>query len=719
MSRVQRLWLCIAVMCVQVGCKDLLGIEERSLDVSEISEAGYDGCRPATNLCTSCTSKWHTCICEGWNGKPEIELRNDCAEEAPEAIRADVEDAAEERYSTYISDLEEDGYDGCKPKRGDCDECLNEWHECLCEDWQSTPLPELRAECAELSPEPVRDRVEEDAEEELLDFLEDQAKETDAVATDAAETDVATTDAEPTDVAATDPPANINDLRIFNESFCDSKPGDDDCLGCFCGECAPEIAECQQEFGCSAIADCFLEEACDPLAESGNMACVGPAFCGDVVNEYSASLPLARSMFGCVQARGCPCGDGMGAPNCNPTDGCNNCPDCWGRCFCEGKSDGQCQEECGSPNCTANNGCLATMCNDCLDQCFCEGLGDRAYCGDYCRPGGVDCAPELGCNCDNCMDECLCDGSTWEACEGVCGGTFGPICDPIDNCAGCTTCGGACYCEEPSLPFSECMLSCEIEGCEPNNCDSCTSCQTRCECEGEAADACLTMCTAVTCEAADLNDCERCACDRCTSLFGECEQYETCIDLMYCFQDTGCIGMNDCDRPELCRAQIDAVGGRDSPLLGVAEALQTCRVTQGCACFSGGVDPNFPPDITCGAQTCVPFVPPPPDPIAEACCLGSDGGSCGIVAGPIFGMQFNQECLPLGGPGIPTTDCPTTKPDFPPYNGDIQLDGCCTASNLCGYVDNTVGLGCVPAEFFGVDPGAQTACNYDVSAAGN
>ncbi len=718
MSWARWLVICLVVVCSQLGCKNLLGIEERGLDVSEISEQGYDGCRPATNLCTACTSKWHTCICEGWNRTPEIELRRECAEQAPEAIRDDVEEAAEERYGIYISSLDEDGYSGCVPKRTRCDECVNEWHECLCEDWNDKPLPELHADCAELSPEAIRDEIEQEAEANLRDFLADNG-ETDSDGTDANGTDGGGTGAIDTDpdVQGSDPtgPSQLSDLEIFNEKFCESKP-DDDCLGCFCGECGDEITECQSEFGCAAIADCFLEKQCDPFADGGTTACVDPTFCGDVVSEYPASLGLARSMFNCSEFNGCPCrSPNMGIAPCDPSAGCGTCPDCWERCFCEGKTDTQCQTECGSPQCTQDTACA--VCNDCLDVCFCEGLGDRGYCTDYCRPGGAECTPEAGCNCDNCFDQCLCGGATWEACELQCGSQVVGGCDPIVGCDGCATCGGACYCSDSTAPFNECMLSCEIDGCSPGNCDACASCQTQCECEGTAPVDCLEQCAGTTCDDPGLNDCERCSCDQCTTLFGECEQHDACIELMHCFEETTCFDISDCNRPETCRAQIDALGGLDSPLLGVAEALQGCRLTELCACYGGGVvDPNLPPDISCGTSTCVPFVPPPPDPIAGACCAGSGGDLCGLDAGPAFGFQFDGQCLPIGGNGSPATDCPKVSPSFVPYHGNSELDGCCTPNGVCGFVDDMMGLGCVPAEYYGVGVDEQITCDPNVGA---
>src|SRR5690606_24247381 len=100
------LGLLLSLAAVIPGCKGILGIEDRELDIGELTSEGYSGCEPANDICDSCTSSWHTCICQGWNSEPEAVLRRDCAELAPEEIRKDVRKKADDDYAEYRASLD-------------------------------------------------------------------------------------------------------------------------------------------------------------------------------------------------------------------------------------------------------------------------------------------------------------------------------------------------------------------------------------------------------------------------------------------------------------------------------------------------------------------------------------------------------------------------------------------------------------------------------------
>jgi hypothetical protein len=684
------LW-CAALVCGS-GCNAVLGIEERKLDVSELTADGYEGCEPGNNLCDGCTSAWHTCICKGWRSTPEAELRKDCADEAPASIRAKVREEANEGYEEFLEERRRERDAGQDDDADDGDDAVDDADDAV---------------------DDADDAV--DDADDAVDDADDDADDSAPVVDDGATDD--------------DGAPDLTDLTVFNGSFCDFQNPPDDCTGCFCGECGGQISSCQSDRACAEIMDCVLRLDCDPMLDASPDACLRPEFCGDLIDDNGGRLGRAliqtRETLKCAIDRGCPCGDPMQELGCNPADGCDSCGNCWGRCFCEGKSDGECQAECGSPECTADAGCA--MCNDCMDQCFCLGLGDRGVCIDNCAPGGADCRPELGCECDNCFDQCLCGGNTFESCEEQCGVGPAPLCEGNLDCSGCSTCGGSCYCEDPGGPFQECMTSCQIDGCVADNCDSCTSCQTRCECDGKDPNDCLFECSGLTCSTSFASDCDSCACDRCTAIFAECEQHALCIEMMACIESTGCYDVFDCSKPALCGATVDRMGGLNDPLMGVVEALHSCRMTSGCACYGGTVGPSNPPadpgpgmpsdpgapsDIICGDFQCAPYVPPPPNPIAAACCAGVNGQQCGIEAGPIFGTSFQTECLAWEREGRDEPECPAFAPSFPPYSDEPELRGCCTPSDLCGLMDDITGLGCLDAYYFGFSAEEAVACDY-------
>jgi hypothetical protein len=171
---------------------------------------------------------------------------------------------------------------------------------------------------------------------------------------------------------------------------------------------------------------------------------------------------------------------------------------------------------------------------------------------------------------------------------------------------------------------------------------------------------------------------------------------------MACIERTGCWDINDCDQDIFCSREIASLGGRESDVMGIVEALQWCRLVEYCPCFGPPPgDPGQAADILCGDATCSPFVPPTPDPIAQACCPFDGESSCGYDAAPLFGGQYEGTCLPRNSEGRDDANCPTLEVDFPPFDDEV-LRGCCMPGNVCGLRSSVIDLGCIAPEFFGV-----------------
>jgi len=658
------LCLLLLVLLGSTSCKQVLGIDARELDVAELTVDGYEGCEPSDGICDGCTSAWHSCICEGWKSKPEAVLRRDCADEAPTSIREKVVAKAEEEFEDYERELAASKRDDDKPptKPNAADD-----------DAGSGPSP------SEPDPPPA-------------------------------------------------PKSELSELSVFNESFCDFDQPPDDCQGCFCGECTAAIENCQDDIACATIMDCFMTEKCDPVMETSATFCGKAEYCGDVIAENGGpggpANKLAHDTLKCSVDSQCPCGESAqpGPAQGTCMDGnCNACPDCWGRCFCEGKSDNECRQECGSPNCTVANECIP--CNDCMDSCLCDGFLDRNQCRDVCTPGGQSCKPEYDCDCDNCFDACLCGGGDGPSCDDECSQGIGGLCAPNDDCFACSTCGGACYCDNPDADFTAtCMTDCEIDGCSVGDCSTCNSCQAECECETGDPMQCMQDCLGLSCTMSFGGDCDACLCEQCTSQFAICESHQACPPLVQCMRATGCFDPYDCDRADACGPEVAALGGPSDPIMGLVEALVACERASSCACGGSigpgpaGTAPQPPPQgppepITCGSDSCPALILPDPDPISAPCCLGADGSGCGIEGGPIFGPDHNGECVARDAIGRDESQCPAASPSFPPFDEDPLL-GCCTPENRCGYWDPTYGLGCMRAELFGISEANVSDCAY-------
>jgi hypothetical protein len=666
MGRVGARILGCFVLPLALGCGALLGLEERKLDTEEIDARGYEGCEPAREECDACTSEWHECICRGWNRTPEAELRLDCAEIAPAAIREDVQRSAEEGYEEYLQSRTDGGADDDVAD----DDVVGD--DDVADDDVSTD-----------------DDVAADNDVSADDDVADD---------DVADDDVADDDASTDDDMGDD---DLPPLPTFNEDFCAFVgPPPTLCQGCFCAECRSEFDQCLEDRGCAEIMDCALTSDCDPSLRTGPGSCYTAGTCRSVIDTQGGldapSYELFAAATGCGLDAACPCGGSPAPVACSPDTGCTDCLGCWDGCACAGDGLAACRAECGDPNCTSAQGCA--FCADCVDACLCFGGGDIAMCVAQCGepPGGPECNPADGCQCNDCMAGCLCDGNTEPDCQEQC--HVGGQCTLADACGGCTTCEGTCSCELQA-PITACLGSCGSPlGCDPTaDCADCGSCQAQCECETGDPVACVTSCQATTCQSPSLSPCESCSCTTCPSDFGLCITLQGCSEALRCIESTGCTSLPDCALPERCGAEL---GGIAPEVLGVIEALQSCRMESACPCA------GTPPSVECGGITCQGYQPPPPDPIAAPCCGGMNGDLCGLDPEPLFGPGQVMACVPLNQPGPPDADCPTFAPGQRPYNG-TTLEGCCRMDDTCGLQDDITGLGCVSPDLFGLPAGTD------------
>lgn len=620
-------WLWVAGLCVApLGCKAILGIEERSLDTDELSADGYEGCQPSDEKCDDCTSAWHTCICEGWKSKPEAVLRKDCAEQAPASIREQVVADAKERYDDYKDSLEDDESNDDSDDAADSGSGGSNRDDSLDAD---TPV------------NPSRDSGSTTAGDDSSSQDDEGTTSDDSTETNP---DDVTTDPDQ-DSGVRQP--TLSELKVFNQDFCEAPP-DGACLGCFCGECALEIDICKGDIGCARMLDCKLTNNCDTDAPSGD-ECFELGECRVVIQANGGTSGDAYRKFrgatACPLTANCPCSDDM-------------------------------------------------MMNDELCLVF-EG----------CPAGGPACTTEQGCQCSNCLDQCECNGGTLDECQPQCGVMPAPDCVTGARCDGCATCQGACACENPGASYLDCANACNLETCTAPDCGSCSGCESTCECNGGTGVQCLEMCQDLSCTDAEYFDqCEQCACQSCDEEFTACHSMAGCMELMRCMSQTGCRDPKDCGREETCGWAVDAIGGEDSDVMGIVESLDACRAGAKCGC-------NPPPniDVTCGTSSCTGFEPPPPDPIAPACCPSAAGSECGLVSGPLFGPDHEGACVQRDWPGEVTDECPSIDVSRPPFNG-ATLAGCCRPDGNCGYWDGVAGLGCAEAKWFG-DSSAY-ACTY-------
>ncbi len=493
----------------------------------------------------------------------------------------------------------------------------------------------------------------------------------------------------------------------FDSVYCDSDCKVEACSsegGCFCGNCFDDCT-CQGN-GTGYCNDLCNPPPCSPVNGCACATCYDTCMCDGFDSTYCNDTCFPPA---CSPAGGCNCGSCFSdctcqgnddvycnetcyPEACSPAGGCN-CGDCYLDCTCAGGTVSQCNVNCGI--CSVDNGCA---CGNCYDECTCMGY-DANYCNDTCYPPA--CSVAGGCNCGSCEADCQCYGDDALTCETRCApGSFSDCAD-YDACNGCFTCAGSCSCADPSS-FASCIQTCEVAGCSPADCSTCQSCQAQCECEGGDPATCLDNCVAMTCDQLSFGFCEECACDMCTTEYRICDETAGCRELMACMTDFECTNVRDCYDPAFCESDIDSVGGLSAPAVQIVEALQLCRVEAGCPCFRSKLEES----IDCGGSNCDAYVLTADDPVAPACCSsGPSGPECGLDTRFLLG--FDAGCQPLAQHGAPATECASIFPPGLPYNGG-EVFGCCRDDGFCGFEDVEMGLGCVPAEVFGIT--AQTPC---------
>ena len=79
-----------------------------------------------------------------------------------------------------------------------------------------------------------------------------------------------------------------------------------DCQSCLTQACAPEVAQCFQDFGCLSIFGCIASRGCQPFQ------CYTDAQCKGVIDQWGgpagASMTELLQTFSCAFQAGCQCG---------------------------------------------------------------------------------------------------------------------------------------------------------------------------------------------------------------------------------------------------------------------------------------------------------------------------------------------------------------------------------------------------------------------------
>ncbi len=524
-------WVFLLLVIWLPACSGILGIEERRLDLAELTPDGYEGCEPENGICDACTSEWHTCICEGWRDyrDEEEKLRAECASKAPEQIREEQEELWSEFLDDDADDADDstddaddssdnstdddaddstdddvDAGDNDPPALNFCDGDRDACLECFC--------TECDAEIADCSDDP-------DCAEILTCVMEAECDPLDGPETcpDAASCDALI--------------ARSSDPTFFR--FQDTL----DCVfnqGCPCG--GPEPVACSPGDGCFDCPDCYEQCRCEGF---------GDAQCQ---NECYA--------------------------DCQPRTGCANCNDCMGNCLCLNNGDqAYCNSQCPPPMpCSPQGGC---DCADCHMACTCQG-NTRQFCDSQCPPPPA-CTPQGGCSCGTCFDSCICQGGDSAYCSNQCN----PVpCSVDDACAGCATCFDACVCEGNSTSYcnAQCSAPCSVD----DACAGCASCYDTCLCQGNPDTYCDSLCNPVPCSVDD-------ACAGCNSCFDTCvcqgndDVYcDSLCNPTPCSAGDACAGCNNCYEACLCQGNSAAVC--DATCL----TAEPCSVIDGCSsCFSG------------------------------------------------------------------------------------------------------------------------------------
>jgi hypothetical protein len=419
------------------GCQGILGIEERGIDIAELTADGYDGCEPANGNCDGCTSEWHTCICEGWTRSPEEKLRAECAKKAPKEIR----EAEEEKWADYAAPEKDAGNpppddDNVPPKAEYCenaepDVCL----DCACES-----CPVAASACDNNT----------GCRAVLSCMMNAQCE------------------------APMTPGSGCAEVAACSDLF--SKYGGKDgksarllesltlCIdrqGCECGEGDPNMPppDCSPENGCTGCADCFGECRCSGKSD---------AQCKSMCTPSCSPLGGCSGCPDCVAQ--CLCSDGgdmqacensCNPPPCSPNGGCT-CKDCMSECICKGGTETTCTTQCAPVSCSQAGGC---NCSTCEESCMCRG-SNRAACDSQCATD--PCTPGNNCICGDCYSECYCQGNTTEACDKQCNPG---LCMLGSGCVECKTTYDECLCQ--GNPASLCTtpsmgsITCGTQQCFP------------------------------------------------------------------------------------------------------------------------------------------------------------------------------------------------------------------------------------------------------------
>ncbi|MEN9581913.1 MAG: hypothetical protein RJA70_4922 [Pseudomonadota bacterium] len=306
------------------ACGNLLGLEQRELDVAELSEGGYEGCEPGKQLCNGCTSDWHRCVCEGWNSSVEEELRAECASKAPAQIRKQQE----QRWAEFLPANQPQGFDENFCNGEAPDQCV----ACFCKD------------CSK----PVGSCAADPGCQELMNCV---------MATQC-------------DPKQSDNCVTPDDCQRLIEEFGGPEGGTAQkfekvllCMAaeaCPCGEGGEPLVppQCDPGFGCSDCAGCFEQCRCGGRSVS---QC-----------ENDCGTPMNGSA--CSPASGCDCADCHAECECNgetpgncdflcnenecsPGQGCN-CGTCLDTCVCQGLPLPTCEAQCpGQATCNPASGC--------------------------------------------------------------------------------------------------------------------------------------------------------------------------------------------------------------------------------------------------------------------------------------------------------------------------------------------------------------------------
>ncbi len=647
------------------GCHSLLGIEDRKLDTQELTEQGYSGCEPARRSCTACTSKWHECICDGWQTLPEAELRLECARDhAPAAIRDEVIAEAEDAFERYQAETSDGGSsddavtDDATTDDATTDAVTDEPATDVTDGTDTTdPLPALclgangTDECITCFCDKCSDELSACDDNEDCRAIFDCIGEYDC-----------------------DPFPVVGSESCYQPQYCgpliDASGGIDgeghdlfrlalDCNivnACPCGE---QPSECWPEAGCKC-GTCWESCLCEGRPDSECIdRCSDPdcgsdgtcASCNDCVDDCLCKgqwdlfycTELCRPGDSCTQERGCFCGDCMNdctcigeslnqcrqwCDPCTPSGGCDCGGDCYSECYCEGNDADTCDARCDTSPCSPNGGC---DCPDCSSECACMGFGP-ASCNDQCLDA---CSPQGGCDCGACYDDCLCQGNGPGYCNDLC---YPPACSPVNGCA-CDTCYDGClcngndsiYCNDLCYPvpcsvaggcdcgscYSDCLCNgygdsycndtCYPPACSPAGGCNCADCTSECICNGNDANYCDDYCVAQTCTPT-----QGCIC-------GDCQADCECNggDAITCETQCATGSFPDCANYDTCQGCFTCAGSCACADTGAfAGCLQTCEVSgctagdctscQSCQarCECEGGDPQICLDDCTGMMTC-------------------------------------------------------------------------------------------------------------------